>query len=317
MNEAPRSRTLLLIAVVLVGSGSVAAADSEYSLTSPSTVDTPDRTVTIEEKSFAVTEIARVSPGDELVVDASAPPDTTYNVYLYDADRRIVATSDGGLSGDASTRFGTDSLTPGSYVATIYRDGEFEALLPVVVSGYGVAVVVELAPADGSSARASVTATLTPEPNAPAPSRVELVVARSDAGRVVDRTTMSGSGSEYRASTRLDRGEEYTFYVNVRGGSVTTGRQAFLGVSDPIAVAPTDGSEFATTVIESGTRGASTSAHDVTNVPSTTTDGASSESDGVLTPNPTTRTTTRTDLPVGVLPALVALSMLVVLIRRT
>ena len=311
------SRTLLLV-VVLVGSVGVAAAGPEYGLTSPSAVDTPDRTLTIEGRSFTVTEIARVSPGEELVVDASAPSGTTYDVFLYDADRRIVETSDGELSGDASVRFGTDALTPGSYVATIYRDGEFAALLPVVVSGYGVSVVVELTPADGSSVRASVSATLTPEPNAPSPSAVELVVARSDGGRVVDRTTMSGSGSEYRASTRIDRGERYTFYVNVRGGSVTSGRQAFLGVSDPITVAPTDSPEFTATVIESGTKGASASAYNATDAPSAPTDGESSESDGVLTPNPTTpRTTTQTDLPIGVLPPLVALGLLAVLIRRT
>lgn len=268
---ATRVRTAV-VALTLLSCAALGGAAATYELTAQRTVDTPDRSITVDGQSFTITELARLSPGEDLVLETSAPTGATYSIYLYDADRRIVATT-AELRGDDSATLGTANVEPGTYVATIYDDGEFKAILPVVISGYSVTLGVTSA--GDSNTSLTVTATLTREADVPRPSAVELVVVDRDTAQVTSRTTMSRATGEYRATVQLAEKGEYVGYVNVRGRQTSDGRRLLLGVSDPTRLRPESRS----------TQTNSTGWEDETRYPARAANTESPASDGVITPN--------------------------------
>ena len=294
----------LALVCVLVVSGVPAAAASAYHLTSPSVVDTPDRTVTVVGESFSITEVARVSQGDELVIESTAPPNTPYQLFLYDADRQLVSKAgpESRLRGNRTVTFDTAALAPGSYVVVTYANSEFKTVLPVVVTGY--AVRVDAPTVSHPDDAVPITATLTSESNASAPRRVDLVVTNVAGARVAE-TTMSKTDTGYEADIRLTEPGAYTVHVSVRGERTVQGQQVILGLSDPVSI----------TVSESAER--HTATQQGTTADEAPTDTATATADarptGVITPNAESTRTTATDLPLGTPTILFAASLAILL----
>ena len=220
----------LLTALLLIASAGVVAAmyqNDDYSMSAPGEVEIPERSLTVDDEEYAVRAFGRVSPGDTVRIDVSAPEDAEYSVYLYDRNLRIEQT-EGGLSGSDRAAFSTGSLSPGSYLAAVY-DGGIIDVYPVVVEGYRVTTeapesvdgefTVNVTVADGA---------LTREPPA-----VQVVLGddersvRVDAERVAD--------GEYRATLPTDGFDAgtYALYGVVRGEEETEGGdRVILAVGD-------------------------------------------------------------------------------------
>ena len=220
----------LLTALLLIASaGAVAATyqSDDYSMSAPGEVEIPERSLTVDDEEYAVRAFGRVSPGDTVRIDVSAPEDAEYSVYLYDRNLRIEQT-EGGLSGSDRAAFSTGSLSPGSYLAAVY-DGGIIDVYPVVVEGYRV--TTEAPESVGGEFTVNVTVAdgaLTREPPA-----VQVVLGddersvRVDAERVAD--------GEYRATLPTDGFDAgtYALYGVVRGEEETEGgERVILAVGD-------------------------------------------------------------------------------------
>jgi hypothetical protein len=219
----------VLVALLLIGSVGVVvstAQSSEYSLSSPNEIEIPARDLTVNGENYTVRSVGRVTPGETIRVDVSAPENADYSVYLFDESRRIVNTDT--MTGSGRATFSTGTLSPGSYLAAVY-DEEILAVYPVVLQGYDLTLDAPATSNDG------VTVNITVNDGALArePPVVQLVfgtdsrTVRIDATRVTD--------GEYQASVPTDRFELSTFplYGVVRGEQRTEdGNQVILAISD-------------------------------------------------------------------------------------
>ena len=224
-----RSFVPLLVALLLVGSaGAVVSTSqsSEYSMSSPSEVEIPSRDLTVDGEDYTIGAVGRVTPGETVRIDVSAPDDAEYSVYLYDRNLRIEQTD--AMSGSDRTTFSTDDLSPGSYLAAVY-DGEILDVYPVVVQGYDLTVD---APTTGSG---SVTVNVTVADGALAREPPEVQVVLGDDARSVRTDATRVDDGEYRATVETDGFEPgtYALYGVVRGEQETEGGdRVILAVSD-------------------------------------------------------------------------------------
>jgi cell division septation protein DedD len=232
-----------IVALLVAGALPATVGAATYEITSPNAVDTPDRTVSVGGSSFEVSEAARVSQGETLVLDIEAPSSATYDVELRDSDRQFVDDAEG--SGDDTIRFSTGSLGPGTYVATVFDDGSVQALLPVVVKGYSV--TEEIPDSTEAGVTFEVSATLTEETSAPDPSAVQVAIAEEDTEEIVVQESLSEDGSmTYSGSVSVDSAGEYNAYVFVRGSDEISGERVFLGLSDPNSMEVTEAEDTPT-----------------------------------------------------------------------
>lgn len=118
---------LLVFALVSLGGAAVGSVDAtaggvdastpanasvdgpEYDLTTAGSLDTPDRTVSVEGRSFAVTGVTPVDPGGTVTAVVTAP-DAAYRVFLYNVDREVVLARRG--SGDGRIPSRSPASTP-------------------------------------------------------------------------------------------------------------------------------------------------------------------------------------------------------------
>lgn len=308
--------SVAVVALALLGSATVglAASAPAYDLASPRAVDVPDRTVRLAGEAFPVSEMARVSRGDDLVVEASVPSEAAYQIYVYDDDRHVVVTSDSLLRGDTTVTFETKALPPGSYAVAIYDDTEVRAVLPLIVKGYAVSVDAPASSATG--APVTISARLTPESEPPSPTAVQLLVANATTGETVVTATMAEAASGYVSEVRMDDAGEYTVHVGVRGQRTVQGQRVLLGFSDPTPLSITETS--VERAKETGTQEPSlapaesvtTSPGDASATPPGADDQSTADSTGVITPHPTSPASESTEsgqpFSVGVLLALFA-----------
>lgn len=333
MEKSVYAAVLLVLGVLPPTVGAAA-----YGISSPSAVDTPDRTVSVGGEPLEVTEVARVSQGDRVVLVTDAPSSATYDVELRDSDRRLLADREG--SGDDTIQFSTGSRSPGTYFAALYDDGSYRAVLPVVVKGYTVDENVPDEAAAGSEIE--VSASLTEEANAPSPDTVEVVVAEEGSEAIVARQPLSRDGSTtYSGTVSVDDTGDYNVYVFVRGDEEIDGEKILLGLSDPVSLEVTEAemteaeeTPTATPVGTSddgadGVEPAETATGTVTSMststptrdPTTTPDGSTAAGIAASSTAPGTETTeatpiTGTDLPVGALPMVMALLVIGGVVRR-
>jgi hypothetical protein len=206
----------------------VTAADDGYQLTPATTIDTPDRTVSLDGSEYDVSYVGRVLHGDDIQIDVSAPDEDSYEVYVYDEDRSIVSTDS--RTGEGTVTFETASLDAGTYLAAVYADGAFREIVPVVVAGYTVDVS---APQSVSKdAEFDVEVTLDNVTTVEDPEAVEVVVTGND---TVQKRIDAEWQSEDRYSVELTAdlpADEHALYVNVRGNETALGRNALVGISD-------------------------------------------------------------------------------------
>lgn len=244
---------VLVGALLTAGMASVSVSAATYELGSPTAVDTPDRTVSVGGDSFVVSESARVSQGERIVLDTTGPSGISYDVELRDSDRSFVADTE--ATGTDRVSFATGSLEPGTYFAALYANGSYEALLPVVVKGYSVEMTAPDTAEAGTSF--SVSTTLTEETSTAAPSAVEVAVAEAGSEDIVVQKSLSADGSmTYTGSVSVSDTGEYNVYIFVRGQDELNGQRVFLGLSDPQSLEVVEAAEETATPTDGGSGGA-------------------------------------------------------------
>ena len=226
-------RVFLAVVLLLIGAGSTVARTSDaYSISSADTVNIPDSEVTVDGNSYPVTEIILKQTRSPISVSIDAPSDSSYDLYLYNHDRQVVAMKD--MSGSGIAEFASDQLESGSYVLGIYgSDGTFKAVIPVVIAGYEVSVDAPSSVEHGSSF--TVTADLTQQRDSPSPSKVEVVLSQDE--KVVSTIpTTQASSSKYTATVEGRESGSYTVHVNVRGTEEAQGEKQIIGASQTSTV---------------------------------------------------------------------------------
>jgi hypothetical protein len=292
---------LLLLLVAALGVGT-AASSAAYEISIPGSVDTPERTVTREGTEFQITTVGNVQQGTAIQVSADAPTATPYSLYLYDNQRQIIDTAY--MNGSGTHAFPTDDLDAGSYLVTIYQDGVFKDIQPVVVAGYTMETSVDSSVAAGEALDASVTLDSVTDTTL---SSVELVLYSDDVTR---RETATKNGDVFEATfdtSGLDAGT-YTVYAAVRGTEQVEDERELLAVDEGQTVTITESTTSSSDGSDSSERsaadddsngsqsasGSSTGGSKTGETESVTTTDVETTSLSVETDGPTSDTATKT-----------------------
>lgn len=223
---------LLVLIVTLVAGTALTALGATYSISANQAVDIPERTITVEGDDYSVSSIGRVQQGTDITVSVSGPTDNPYDVYLYNSDIQIERTTS--TSGSTDVTFETGALSPSTYLAAIYDDGEIQALVPVVVAGYDV--TADVSSSVTTNDEITMTASVDETASSGDPPRVEFVVGDSTTELRTDATVEDGQYVASIDASQLGEGS-YDAYVVVRGDEETKyGRDVILGVSDQHSV---------------------------------------------------------------------------------
>jgi hypothetical protein len=239
--------------------------------------------VSVLGSEFEVTESARVSKGETIRLDTTGPSGTSYSVELRDSDRTY--RDDAEATGNDRVSFSTSSLTPGTYFAVIFADGNVQTLYPIVVKKYAVSSSTIPSSVDAGESF-DVSAELTQETSGPSIHSVEVAVTETGSEDIVVQEELSADGSnEYSGTISVPDDGEYNAYIFVRGEDELDGEKVFLGLSDPqsLEVAEAATPEDTEEPDDSGGSGGS---------------GGAGGSDPTATPTPTeTPTPTPTETP--------------------
>ncbi|MDB9235644.1 PGF-pre-PGF domain-containing protein [Halorubrum ezzemoulense] len=235
MLRQTRPALLLILAVLGVFAG-VVAADGSYEITVENgEIDVPEREVSVAGQDITVTSVAPIEQGEALDISTSTTQDSPYDVILYNSDMNFEA-FEPGLSGDESITFQTGGLAPGTY-GVVIDTGEVETVQPVVIEAYQMSLSApsEVNRSENASADISLDET-NPEPEV-----VEVVLANNTVNkRVSAERTAEG---EYTAAipTEYEPGE-YRLYAAARnetGGSGLTDAE-ILSLSDEYTLTITE-----------------------------------------------------------------------------
>jgi len=231
MNSQTLLGILLLGVLAIIGGTYLASADTSYEISIADSIDTPDKTVTLEGNTHTVSAVKRVSPGEQVEADVTAPSDTVYRVYLYDGDRQIVAQERG--DGPQKVTFDMSTLEPGSYMLAVSQDGEFKSLHPVVIRGYQVDLSSHV-----RQDSLAVNVSLINREGVESPSAVRVVVTKDDI--IYREEAERETENDYRATISLADAPkgEYRVYAIVQGSETAfNGEQKeILGISDSTTV---------------------------------------------------------------------------------
>ena len=226
MRLAPVAITLLLVGFLVVGVG--VASASQPDITVEDSIDTPEETIELEGNTYEVSSIAERSPGDKLTAEVTIPETTDEDLFLYNSDTEIDVFKRGLNDGDSAT-FDTSSLEPGTYMLALRIDGNYEAVHPVVISGYDMELShpTETAPSESVTVTADVVQTHTDRPL----DGVDVVV--HGAGNTIDVTADQIDDETYEATVDFDEHAEgdYQVYAAARNGGDTAGYPTLLGAT--------------------------------------------------------------------------------------
>lgn len=229
------SRRVLLCALLLVCSLPVASmaqtADNGFEITTDSSIETPERMVTVDGDEYQVTSIARMDPDGSLTLSVTAPSDTSYNLLLYDNDRQIVATNS--ETGETSWTLSGSDYSSGSYVVAIYADGEYKAVQPIVVSGYEVTISAPETITEGADLKPTIEVSSLGDPDDI--SSVEVILMNDDTSRRLDATESDEETYTASLPTSVSPGD-YRIYATVQGNEGYQGQAELLGISDRHAI---------------------------------------------------------------------------------
>lgn len=222
---------LLCVVLLLATSAVILGAESEFTITVDNgEIEIPERTVAIEGEEFTVTSIAPIDPGEQIDVSVSAPQDVSYNLHLYDGERRIVDSVS--RTGDATATFETGFMDPGTYSLVIEEDGTFETIQPVVVTAYDTTVS---APEDVNQAdtlTVEVSAEEHEDVDAPEIEEVQVVVADEEVADRIRATPTDGNEWKAEIDTERDPGE-YRLYATLHDDErIDNGELNIIGMSD-------------------------------------------------------------------------------------
>ena len=327
--------------------GGIAASDAGYEIGVDGSVDTPDRQVTLEGDEYTVSAIGVVSPGEPIDVSVDAPTNASYDIYLYNEDRR----AEDIITDAGSSETFDGEYSAGSYLLAIWEDGNVRTVHPVVVSSYDVSLDTPSDAESGSDVQFTVDVENVPDTPENLNS-VQVVVSKN--GNDETLTATEASNGTYTVTTTLSETGDYLVYSNVRGSDTVNGQKELLGVSESNTVTvrdptptptstptdtdsggdpPADDTPTATTTVTptTGTSTATTTPMDTTQSPTpnettatpestatpdeaTATASATPTSSNVLTPNEDSPTETTGSL--SVLVPLLALVGFGLFVRR-
>lgn len=302
---------LFALLITTTVSPMVSGTENNYSLSVENSIEMPARTVSIGGEEHVVSAVGRVTP-ETLSVTVDAPSDVAYDVLLYNGDRQIVTSKEG--TGPQSVQFDMTRYAPGSYLLSIYKDGDYKAVYPVIVRGYTVAVDAPTRAAPNSDIAISVTAKQVE--SVEDPSSVTIVLANGD--QSVRATATKETDNKYQATVSLEQFQSRTvrIYAVVQGSddAFKEGRNELLGISDastltisqettrtttksPDSSPTTEPTATRTTSTTATTTSSTTATTTVSTTPSTTSTKTSSQrttetSTQALSPTLSTSTTT-------------------------
>lgn len=232
-----KRRTLAVGLGVLLVASSVAFGAADYTVSIPGSIETPEKTVTVEGDSFTISSIARVEKGATLSVETTGPSGESYYVYVHgveDGSRRVQDTDFVPADDDGTVSFNTTEFTPGSYSVSIYNadTGQYYSPHPVVVPAFETGVVApEFATVNNDFEVAVSTERIE---SGPSISGVELVFTQAENTKRVDASETDG---EYTASVSLTNTGDWSVYAVVKGTEdAPRGEQELIGISDPVQV---------------------------------------------------------------------------------
>ncbi|SDM92497.1 YtkA-like [Halogranum gelatinilyticum] len=279
------SHFALLVALLIVGSCvvGVGTAQTQYSLDVDGSLDTPDRTVTVEGQSFEISETARVHPGTPITVHTTGSTDEFYRINLRNNERELWDYRNT-LSGTETSSFSTEEMPPGSYVVSLLdSDGNVVQIQPIVVSGYDVSISTEDTVTAGSETEFTVT--LQTNQNAPQLDSVEVIVG--DDGSTERLTATKTGGETYEATVTFDEAGDYRVFATAHGTDTYNGENELIGLSNINSVSVTSGSNG-----DGGDVGSTSTPTTATTTSSSTTTTATSTSPSSTTSSESTTTTT-------------------------
>jgi hypothetical protein len=271
----------LLVLGSTVGFG-LATADSSsgFSVEATTSIDAPDRTISVQGNDYQITSLGKIDQGETLRVEVSLPSDQIFTVHLYNTDRMREDLLR--RSGNGTYSLDTDSLDPSTYILALDVDGVIRTIQPVVVSGHEFDVDAPDTVSRGEPI--SVTASVSDDPR-----QVDVVVFNETWERTA--TAAGIGGDDYNAVIDEDLAPgEYTLYVGTRGSDTYDGERVLNGVSSTYEV-EVEGDANPTTSEPTTTAppGDSTTTRDGT---SSTTEPATNRT--TVTTRPTTPATTVT-----------------------
>ena len=217
---------VLVATVLLLAAVPGVAAQSGYQLSTPDSVDTPTREITLRSTTYEISALGRAETGSSVDLTVDAPDNQFYRVYLYNSSQTPVIRESG--TGDSKLTFDLSGQDPGTYMFALQEQGTTQVIYPLVIKGYDVDLDTPDQVSSGTSFTADISLAQT-EPDLTA-DRVELVIAGQESQLT---ETASENGDSYTATVSTDplADGSYSVYANVRGTNTVYDEQEILGVS--------------------------------------------------------------------------------------
>ena len=225
MRLVPVAITVLVVGFLVAGVGIASASQADISVAD--SIDTPEETIELEGSTYEVSAIAVREPGDSLTADVSIPDGSSGELDLYASDE-TVADWENVEDGESAT-FETSQLEPGTYMLALQIDGSYEAVHPVIISGYDMELShsTEASPSESVTVTADVVQTHTDR----SLDGVDVVV--HGGGETIDSTAEQLDDDTYEATVDFDEHAEgeYQVYAAARNGGDTAGYPTLLGAT--------------------------------------------------------------------------------------
>ena len=244
MTKITSSGSFLLITVVVLSITVFTGGAAGYSMSpsgSQDVIEISERQIDSEYGSATISSLSSIGAGDSVAVAVGVgAEEMNPNLQIRDQDNSILKlrsnVTDGSVQTFESSVFvpaGQSDTTAGTYLISLWSEGELVAAHPVVVQGYDVSVSVPESVEKGSNT--TVTADLS-ERDLPINSDVESVeiAIGDDDAEIQTEMTQSDSGSY---SATIDTSEldtnSYRVYVGVRGDAETElGENELLAITE-------------------------------------------------------------------------------------
>ncbi|WP_436932810.1 hypothetical protein [Halosimplex halobium] len=307
--------TLLTMAALAAVSVPVLATN-HFQISSADAESVPERSFEFQDTTHQLDSLIQANAGDEVTVSVSGP-DEVYRVYIYNSEEQIVDSKRG--DGNGTFTFELTGYEPGSYSVTVYQDGDYEAIEPLVIRGYDVSIDApeQIAADESMSLQIGVEQT----GDTGSPHTVKAIIATDEDEVVVNATGSDGEYTAEVAAGSLDSGS-YTVYGLVQGDTRAFGRNEVLGMSNRISLSvqdapdtPTEMSETTDTPSESTPTPTATATQ--SGMDTTETATAEQTDESAITPNEAEQTETTSGSGPGFTGLAATLAFAIVVIMRS
>lgn len=205
------------------GQSAAGAADGAYSLETSGTVPVHDRRATVGDAEVNVTSLVGLYPGEEALVNVTAPEDELAVVTLRRADGSVLQ-KDSVTAGESVLVDSTD-YDPGTYYLVLTTGGEVRTVSLLVVSKYRVSYDLENVTGEAVSGGATVSA------GTAEGETVQFVLTNEDAEYRVDASTVRRGLYNFSLATDDVPDGEYSALIEVVGEADATGSRPVLATS--------------------------------------------------------------------------------------